>query len=566
MAVVLVLTMISCQPKEDQNSRFQSLARNYIEQVVSMNPEWATQLGDHRFDHKLFDYSIESISKALVMNRNYLDSLRAIDMTQLNDVNKIDFQIMKSNIRYAIFEIDTLREFEWNPLFYNMGSALNALVARDFAPLEERLTSLKERLKAIPEVLNHARNNLKNPHKMYTETAILQNKGVISLVKNDLNQFIDQVPGLKDEFTVIQKKTVEALKEYGEWLDKELLAKSQGEFRIGNDKFVKKLNYALESDLSKEDILERAEIELITTQHELYRTSVPLYEKFFSAKVEGKDKKTVIKSVLDKLAEMRPTNETIVDQAKEYLKECTVFVRHMDLVSLPEEPVKVIVMPEFARGLYVAYCDAPGPLDEMGETFFAISPAPTNWKEEQVTSLFKEYNNYMLQNLTIHEAMPGHYLQLAHANKLKAPTNIRMIFESGTFIEGWATYSEQLMVEKGYGGPEVKMQQLKMRLRLIINAIIDPKIHTENMSEQEAMDLMMNEGFQEEGEAAGKWRRACMSSTQLSTYFVGNIEVNGLRDNYEKKMGSRFELKEFHDKILSYGSIAPKYLRLLIVD
>ena len=183
--------------------------------------------------------------------------------------------------------------------------------------------------------------------------------------------------------------------------------------------------------------------------------------------------------------------------AKEYLKDCTDFVRHMDLVSLPEEPVKVIVMPEFARGLYVAYCDAPGPLEKMGETFFAISPAPTNWKEEQVTSLFKEYNNYMLQNLTIHEAMPGHYLQLAHANKFRAPTNIRMIFESGTFIEGWATYSEQLMVEKGYGGLEVKMQQLKMRLRLIINAIIDQKIHTQLMTEQEAMDMMMNEGFQQ---------------------------------------------------------------------
>jgi uncharacterized protein (DUF885 family) len=531
-----------------------------------MNPEWATQLGDHRFDHKLFDYSIESIRKVLLMNRYYLDSLHAIDITRLNDVNKIDFQIMKSNIRYAIFEIDTLREYEWNPLFYNMGSALNALVARDFAPLEKRLISLKERLKAIPEVLNHARSNLKNPHKMYTETAILQNKGIISLVRNDLNQFINQVPGLKDEFIVIQKNTVEALKEYGEWLEKELLAKSKGEFRIGSDKYVKKLNYVLESNLAKEDILKRAEQELKTTQHELYTTSVPLYEKLFSGKAEEKDKKTVIKSVLDKLAEMRPNNETIVDQAKDYLKECTDFVRHMDLVSLPEEPVKVIVMPEFARGLYVAYCDAPGPLEAMGETFFAISPAPASWNEEQVTSLFKEYNNYMLQNLTIHEAMPGHYLQLAHANKFKAPTNIRMIFESGTFIEGWATYSEQLMVEKGYGGPEVKMQQLKMRLRLIINAIIDPKIHTENMQKQEAMDLMIKEGFQEEGEAAGKWRRACLSSTQLSTYFVGNIEVNDLRNDYEEKMGSRFDLKEFHDNMLSYGSIAPKYLRQLLVD
>jgi uncharacterized protein (DUF885 family) len=222
--------------------------------------------------------------------------------------------------------------------------------------------------------------------------------------------------------------------------------------------------------------------------------------------------------------------------------------------------VKVIVMPEFQRGVAVAYCDAPGPLEKNGETFYAISPTPSEWTKERVESFFREYNNYMLQDLTVHEAVPGHYLQLAHANKFKAPTMVRAIFGSGTFVEGWATYAEQLMAEKGYAGPELKMQQLKMRLRLIINSMIDQKIHTAGMTEKEAMDLMMNEGFQEDGEAAGKWRRACLTSTQLSTYYVGNIEINNLRNGYEAKHPGT-DFKSMHDAIISVGSPAPKYVR-----
>ncbi|MFQ5798132.1 MAG: DUF885 domain-containing protein, partial [Bacteroidota bacterium] len=419
----------------------------------------------------------------------------------------------------------------------------------------------------IPSVIEHAKANLKNPPKIHTETAILQNKGNISMVRDELDTFLDQVPELKEEFIPVQARAVAALEEYGTWLEKELLPKSKGKFRIGDDKFRKKLRYTLESDLSKEEILKRAESGLIETQKEMYETALPLYKKYFPKIIDPKkleDKKAVIKAVLDKLAATHPTNETIVDLAKENLESCTDFVRSNNLVSVPEEPIKIIVMPEFRRGVAVAYCDSPGPLEEKGETFYAISPTPKDWTKRRMISFFREYNNYMLEDLTVHEAMPGHYLQLAHANKFKAPTMVRAVFSSGSFVEGWATYAEQLMVENGYGGPEVKMQQLKMRLRLIINAIIDQKIHTAGMTEKEAKNLMMNEGFQEEGEAAGKWRRACLTSTQLSTYYVGNTEVNDLRKAYEAKMGSAIDRKAMHDQILSFGSPAPKYVTELM--
>jgi uncharacterized protein (DUF885 family) len=332
---------------------------------------------------------------------------------------------------------------------------------------------------------------------------------------------------------------------------------------MGKDAYRQKLRFAIDSDLTPEMILSSAETELRATQAAMLETALPLYRKYFPGKaVDGADRTTVIRAVLDKLAEVHPDNATIVDQAKRSLAAATDFVRTNNLVTVPDDPIKVIVMPEFQRGFSVAYCDAAGPLEKNGATFYAISPTPADWTAERTASFFREYNNAMLNELTVHEAMPGHYLQLIVANKSGATTRIRGMFGSGTFVEGWATYAEQIMADAGFGGPETRMQQLKMRLRLPINAIIDQKIHAGNMSEQEAMSMMMNEGFQEDGEAAGKWRRAQLSSTQLSTYYVGNLEINALSRDLKARSGG--DMKSVHDRMLSFGSIAPKYVRQLL--
>jgi uncharacterized protein (DUF885 family) len=567
VALLLSFILLSCSYPQTEDKKFESLANGYIERLLEMNPEWATGLGDHRFDHRLGDYSIAGVERQRSLHATYLDSLRALDVKRLSTTNTIDYDILCTQLESMIFQVDTLKEYEWNPLAYNMGYAIYGLVAREFAPLKDRLMGVEDRLKALPLALEQARENLKHPPKIYTETAIQQNKGNISLVRDELKSFLDQVPELKSEFAPVQAQAVAALEEYGTFLEKELLPRSTGDFRLGDEKFRRKLRYTLESDLTKEEILSRAEEDLKATQNDIYQSALPLFQEYFPDVTDPrklKDRKYVVKSVLAKLAESRPTNETIVDLAKKDLQECTDFVRSNDLVTVPEEPVKVIVMPEFQRGVAVAYCNAAGPLEKNGETFFSISPTPVDWRSERTLSFFKEYNDYMLQDLTIHEAMPGHYLQLAHANKFKAPTMVRAIFGSGTFVEGWATYAEQLMVENGYGGPEVKMQQLKMRLRLIINAIIDQKIHTEGMTEKEAVDLMMNEGYQEEAEAEGKWRRANLSSTQLSTYYVGNLEINDIRKAFKQKNGAILDLNGFHDRMLSFGSPAPKYVKKLM--
>ena len=556
---------LSCSLVMEDNNKFESLVTGFMDGFLPLNPEWATGLGDHRYDNIVSDYSVDGIAKEKTFYLAYIDSLKQIDPQRLNETNRIDYEILDNELRSMIFSLDTLRYYEWNPRMYNPAGFIYSLISREFAPLPDRMANVMERMKAIPARLEQAKANLQNPPKIYTETAIRQNKGAVSFIQDDLKTHLDQVPELKAEFEPIQKAAVEALEEYGKWLEDDLLPRSNGDFRLGDEKFRAKLRYTLHSDLPREDILKRAEADLVITQNAIYQTALPMFEKYFPKnKKDFENKKKVVKAVLDKLAEDRPNAENVVEFAEISLKLCEDFVREHGFISVPDEPINIIVMPEFQRGVAVAYCDSPGPLEKEGKTFYAISPPPADWDATRVESYFKEYNNYMMWDLTIHEAMPGHYLQLAHSNDFNAPTMVRSIFGSGTFTEGWATYAEQLMVEYGFGGPEEKMQMLKMRLRMIINAIIDQKIHTAGMTEQEAMDMMLNEGFQEESEAAGKWIRACLGSTQLSTYYVGNIEINDIRESYQKKNGAAFDIKEFHNKMLSYGSPPPKYVKELM--
>jgi uncharacterized protein (DUF885 family) len=472
------------------------------------------------------------------------------------------------NLEAMLFESTEIKPLDWNPLAYNasLANSIYQLTSRDFAAAEPRLRSAAARLAAMPGVIAQIKAHLRNPPRVHTETAIQQTGGAINLVRTGLDPLLEQVPAMKATLALLQEKAIAALEDYKHWLQNDVLPTANGEFRLGADRFRKKLRYTLDSDLTPEQIYARCERELATTTDALYATALPLFKKYFPDRdaAAQADRPAVIKAVFDKLAEKRPNDDTVVDRCKEIVKLATDFVRAHDLVTVPDVPLKVIVLPEFQRGVAIAYCQPPGALEPNGETFFSVSPTPKDWTEARRTSFYREYNDYMLHDLTVHEAMPGHYLQLAHGNTFKAPTLIRAIFWSGTFAEGWAVYTEKIMAEAGFGGPEVRMQQLKMRLRAIINAMIDQKIHMAGMTEQEAMALMTKRGFQEEGEAAGKWRRAVQSSTQLSTYFVGAIEHDDLRAAAEKKAaanGTKFDVKKYHDAVLSYGTPPVKYVR-----
>jgi uncharacterized protein (DUF885 family) len=262
----------------------------------------------------------------------------------------------------------------------------------------------------------------------------------------------------------------------------------------------------------------------------------------------------------------RPARDGMVEFARETLAETTAFVRQRDFVTMPVEPLEIILMPEFQRGVAVAYCDSPGPLDKGQHTFYAVSPVPADWTDAQVDSFLREYNKRSIANLTIHEAMPGHYLQIAHSNRY--PSVLRAALGSGPFIEGWAVYAERVMREQGFrgGDPLMKLVQLKWYLRAVTNAIMDSAIHVDGMTREEAMQLMTETGFQEEREAAGKWVRAQLTSAQLSTYFVGYQEHSDMRAEAERRLGAKFDLKQYHDKVLSFGSPPVRFVRALAFE
>jgi uncharacterized protein (DUF885 family) len=564
-SIGLLAASFAARAESAADVAFETLAHTAIEEYLAVYPENATKLGDHRYDDRFTDYSAATRSNYEAALRRDLAALAKLDAAKLTGPNRIDAQILKLNLEANLFDLTEERGFEWNPLYYNpsLGDGVYVFIAREFAPAGQRVPNLIKRLNEMPRVVAQIKATLKNPPRVHTETAIKQTAGAINLISTGFDELVGKVPSSKSDFAAAQTKALAALRDYQHWLEKDVLPNANGDFRLGAERFRKKLRFALDSDLSPEEILRRAENELAVTTDKLYATAVSLYPKYFpnADAAELNDRTKVIRAVFDKLAEKHADDSTVVARAKEITDDATQFVRRHNFATVPDTPLKVIEQPEFQRGVAIAYCDQPGALEPKGETYYSVAPTPADWTPERKLSFFREYNDYMLHDLTVHEAMPGHYLQLAHANQFHAPTLVRAVWMSGTFVEGWAVYAEQLMANAGFGGPEVKIQQLKMRLRVTINSILDQKIHTAGMTEKEALDLMMQRGFQEEGEAVGKWRRACQSSTQLSTYFVGAIEHDDMRAAAEKKEGAAFDLKRYHDRILSLGSPAVKYVR-----
>lgn len=544
-----------------------ALAARFLEGYLKLEPVRATDAGEHKHDARWPDMSEagdEEFRRFITAMRKDLD---AIPEAGLSLQAKIDRSLMRSKLDYWLFALDELKGSTWDPLSYTgtIGDGLDPLLSRDFAPVEERMASLKGRLEGIPAIVAAAKKRLKNPPEVHTQTAIQQNRGLITLVETGLAASIAKVPGQKAALDEAAKRAAASLKELQTFLEKELLPKSKGDFRLGRARFEKKLRFALDDEVDIGAVRDGARALLAKTQDEMVATAKELWPALMKGQAmppagTPAEKKALIRKVLDKIAEDRPDNKTIVKEAAQLVTQATEFVKKNDLVRLPEEPCEVIEMPEYRRGVAVAYCDASGPLEKKQQTFYAISPTPSDWTPKRAESFYREYNRSMLANLTVHEAMPGHFLQLMHNNKF--PSTIRAVFSSGPFVEGWAVYTEWVMAKYGFGGPKVRMMQQKMLLRLSANAILDHEVHAGSMDEKAALALMMDEAFQEEGEAVGKWRRARLTSAQLTTYYYGFTEMMALRVKHEKE--ARFTERAYHDKMLSFGSPSMRHLRAIM--
>ena len=578
-AVLLALALIASPAfgaTGAADARFEALSQRFIGEFGRYSPVYATSLGDHRFDGELDDLSAAGRARTLAWTRGLLTDLQAIDRGALSRANQVDAAMLENQLRYAIWSEETYRDWSWDPLVYTQltGQALYGLLAREFAPLPDRLRSLTSRLEKLPRLLDQARANLvlARVPSIHAETAVKQNPGVMSLVDGlVVPQLVALPPPDRERLERAIAAARTAVQEHQRWLEGTLVPAAKGDFRIGAGLYDQKLAFALMSQLSRKDIRARAEAEVLRVRNEMYavaRTVLagregapPLPES-----PTADEQQAAIGAALEFAYADRPARDGVVDLAKATLAETTAFVRQRDFVTVPDEPLEIILMPEFQRGVAVAYCDSPGPLDKGQRTFYAVSPIPDDWTDAQVDSFLREYNARSIANLTIHEAMPGHYLQIAHSNRY--PSVLRAMLFSGPFVEGWAVYTERVMQEQGFrdGDPLMRLVQLKWYLRAVTNAIIDSAIHVDGMTRDEAMQLMTVTGFQEEREAAGKWVRAQLTAAQLSTYFVGYLEHADLRAEAERRWGKEFSLKRYHDKVLSFGSPPGHFVRALMFD
>ena len=543
--------------REPGDEAFQALADRTIAYFLERHPEYATRLGDHRFDGRLSEPGPAARADEQRELSARARELEAIALEDLSPVNRVDAQILAARLRERLFELEELREHEWDPLVANPAEAIYMLLARDYAPLPDRLESVAGRLAAIPGTLAAARADLGDMPKVHVETAAMQFAGTIALITGELDRELEAAPGSKATIERARPAAVEALQEHVAWLQSQLPHAGRDP-RIGETLFATKLGLTLDAASDADAILARAELDLVRTEELLAEVAGRLAD-------EPSGTPGLARKVLDRLAEDHPTDETIVAEATTAYEQARAFTESEGIATMYDDPIEVIEMPEFNRGVAVAYCDPPGPLETADvPTLFAISPTPEDWPPERVESFYREYNSHLVHELAIHEGVPGHMLQLAHWRRFRAPTLVRAAFPSGPFVEGWAVYSEDVMGAHGYRGDELAAERLKMDLRSIINTILDIRVHAHGMTEDEAMKLMLERGHQEEGEAVGKWRRALLTSTQLCTYYVGTSEMTDLARDLR---ASRPDLSEraLHDLMLSQGCPAPRFLRDLLI-
>ncbi len=524
---------------------FRACAAAAVDDLLRVRPESATTLGDHRFDEHLEDLSAAGLAATAGLLRRRHRQLGSLDPQRLDSEDRVDHSMLVGEIERLLFEIDELAAITWDPLVYNVGEAFYPLLTRPVLPVPDRLRAIAARLALVPDRLDLARRQLEAPPRIHVETALTQHPGTVAMVGEEVERLLVIEPGLRSVVEPAQRRALDALEGYASLL-RELLDGPHRDPRIGPELFARKLQLRLHSPLSPEELLARAQRRLLQVDEELEATA----RAYLGADGSGGAEAT--RAALDRVATDVPDDSTIVACAAAALQRCTEAVRALGLVSIPDDPVRIEVMPVFRRGIAVAYCDPEGPLEEGGETSFAIAPTPDDWPPERKASFYREYNSAMVTNRAVHAAMPGHMLQLAHARRFRGSTLVRQVLSSGTFVEGWAVHAERLMAEAGFGGLGVRLQQLKMQLRMTINAILDVSVHAGELGEQAARELMMTRGYQEEGEALGKWRRACLTSAQLSTYFVGYIELSELFAG----LGERVD----YDEILAHGSPPPTLL------
>jgi len=512
----------------------------FFDEYVALHPVAATSIGDHRYDDRWPDASEAGRQARLAFVDRWLAEFRALAAADLAPDDAIDRDLLVMELEAERFAETDLRDETWDALtwIYLLGEGIFTLIARDFAPLADRLASVAGRLEGIPAVIDGAKAALQGPGdgrpvgRFQTEKALEQLPGIVELVGDALGEAERAAPddaavaAIRPRLEAAATAAKAALTDFEAYLRDDVLPRSDGEGRLGADLFGRKMRHTMRSDaLTTDSILAAAEREFDAVRAEMVRLARQLWPRWQRGTPAPDDDATLVRGVLDAIAAEHPKAEELLDFCRTETARIEAFCRDRDLIGLADEPLDIRWTPTFLRAFGGAMLIPPGPLDKGQKAFFAITPMPEDWPPERKESYLREDNARMLRLLTIHEAVPGHYLQGVYGNRSESLP--RAVFWSGVFAEGWAVYVTQVMMDAGYGGDDgaLLLTHWKFYLRAVTNAIIDARIHTAGMTGDEAVKLMVEGGFQEEAEARNKFDRARLSSTQLSTYFAGSMEM-----------------------------------------
>ena len=574
MPFVLASCLLPAAARADdgaEDARLHALFADYLKELFRREPATATALGDHSQDDRLDDVSAEARRSNLEFLKGTLARLAGeIDPTKLSPGGRIDLDVFRRNLESTVWLRETFDPFRDDPRVYGdyVTGSVYLLLTQSTLPKEVNRRNALKRMQEAPRILETARRTIGDPPRVKVETAIRQAEGAASFYKNDVFLLAGDQPG-EGELAEAAAKLADAIASYTEFLRTVVLPRSGDGWRIGRERFVRKLDYELDAGLTADEVLAEAESEATRVEAEMAAFARHLWSSYFPGEPLPPDdepgRREMTRRVLAKIGDDHGSAETLVDDARGTVARIKDFIREKKILALPDpDQCRIIEMPEFMRGNSVAYLNPAPPLDVRGGSEYAISPPPSDWSPEQAESLLREYNRAMLQILTIHEAYPGHYVQLEYSNRCPSP--IRKLLPSGTFAEGWAVYTEQMMLDQGFGDGDLalRLQQLKFYLRAVVNAILDHKMHCGAMTDEEARELLVGRAFQTEGEAAGKIIRAKQSSCQLSTYFVGRTAFVRLRRSIQREMGDAFDLARYHEAVLGEGTIPVKHLPQLV--
>ncbi len=550
----------------DDNKKFEQYKDQFLTSFWELNPDWAANQGYHKLDSILIVPDSASRIKELDFANTNLDSLKNYRLENLSDNNKTDFYLIKNQLESTIYSINKLKSFEWDPSEYNVCGAFAEIINGKYDSLDNRLKNFGLKMKNIPAFYEAAKKNLKNPTLEHTQLAIDQNLGGLSVFETDLVDALAKSKLSETEKKSILDKSklaVASIKEYADWL-KKLDNKTPRSFRLGAELYAKKFKFEIQSAYTADEMFEKAVAHKKELHEDMFTLASKLWSKYMGSAPKPADKLELIKQVIDKVSLQHTTPEKFQSEIEKQIPELTAYVKAKDLLYIdPSKPLVVRKEPAYMAGVAGASISAPGPYDKNANTYYNVG-SMNGWTAERSESYLREYNDYILQILNIHEAVPGHYTQLVYSNQ--SPSIIKSVFGNGTMIEGWAVYTEKMMLESGYkNSDEMWLMYNKFHLRATINTILDISIHTRNMSQEEAITMMIKEGFQQQAEADGKWRRATLSQVQLCSYYTGFNEIYELREMLKKKEGDKFNLKAFHEKFLSYGSAPVKYIKELML-